>query len=306
MDRELDEMEKDALELGIEPKTEDEEEKEAPAEEKESESEEGESKSDEEEKESESKEGEKGEIPQPKGKSIYKEFNNLRSDHRTLLSEKEDWQKERAALLEKASKYEELEKGKASEAEIKAAALELAGEDATPEVLAATERQIRVLSKLYAKPQTAASEEELQSIKEKLAVTEYEKVFNNDWREFESSTLLKEFKGASKEQIEEAQAAMDELAHAPQFADKEFDYIYFKNKEIFQEIFKSRPSRTFESRDNYLEDREDKPDLEEKYKGRAAKDIPIRDLEKMDREMDEQARVQDEEDGWHVKNPSLT
>ncbi len=34
MDRELDEMEKDALELGIEPKTEDEEEKEAPAEEK--------------------------------------------------------------------------------------------------------------------------------------------------------------------------------------------------------------------------------------------------------------------------------
>ena len=31
---------------------------------------------------------------------------------------------------------------------------------------------------------------------------------------------------------------MDELAHAPQFADKEFDYVYFKN----QDILHIRPS----------------------------------------------------------------
>lgn len=304
MSEPLDEFEKDGLELGIKPEPE-EEKPDAPAEEKDLEPEKVETKTEEEPKTEDKEEGEEDDNPQPKGKFNWQEFNKIRSQNRELLTAREQWEEERATLLEKSSKYDEIESAKTKEERIKAAAIKLAGAEATPEVLAATENQIRVLEEVFAKPETAASNKELQEAKDKLAATEDEKVFNSEWKEFAGTTLKNEFKGASEEQLEAAQEAMDELAHAPQFSDKEFDYVYFKNRDIFQEIFKTKPSRTFESKDIYHEEGEDKPDLEEKYKGKAAKDIPIRDLEKMDREMTEQARRQDEDSGWNVHNPQL-
>lgn len=297
---ELDEFEKDGLELGIETEPEEEEESKTKEETLEKEEGESESKEDEESEEEEKEEKEDNKSSKPKG-SIYKEFNNLRSEHRKLETEKEAWQRERAELLEKSSKFDELERGKATEEQIKAAAIELAGEDATPEVLATTEKQVRALSKLFLKPQTAQNDEEIQKAKDKLAEIEDKETFRSEWKSFESDTLSKEFKGATRQQIEEAQLAMDELSHAPQFADKEFDYVYFKNRDIFQEILKPKVQKSFESRDIYREDGEEKTDLEDKYKGKSAKDIPIKDLLKMDKDMENEAEAQDDGRDWNIK-----
>ena len=72
--------------------------------------------------------------------------------------------------------------------------------------------------------------------------------FNREWRSF-SRELLGQYRNASPQQMELARDAMDELAHAPQFSDKEFDYVYFKNRDIFNEIFARRITKSFESRD---------------------------------------------------------
>ena len=89
---------------------------------------------------------------------------------------------------------------------------------------------------------------------------------------------------------------MDELSHAPQFADKEFDYIVYKNQQIFDEIFVNRRTKTFESRDNYSH-KEDNGEEEQD-------ENPTNNALKLRDKMRKEAKKKDDESGWKIHNPN--
>lgn len=200
--------------------------------------------SEEEETDDSEDEDEEPETRRP-GKGIPpKEFNRVRRESR----EKD------AKIEELTQKLSELEsKPSVTEEEIDAAAKDLAGEGAKPEVIQATKVSVKKILDLAWKGgrMSDAERKELATATNKLKELEDEKLFNSDWDTFEVK-LEKQYPKATPAQIREARKAMDELAHAPQFADKEFDYVAFKNKDIFDEILSPRSKKTFESRETYI------------------------------------------------------
>ena len=87
---------------------------------------------------------------------------------------------------------------------------------------------------------------------------------------------------------------MDELSHAPQYADKDFDYIHFKNKDIFDEILGNQKKRSMEIRDAYVPQEEsigEEEDLNKIDVRKTAKATPEKLMklrEKIKRESDSQ------------------
>jgi hypothetical protein len=65
------------------------------------------------------------------------------------------------------------------------------------------------------------------------------KAFNKEWTEVVPE-LQKEFPNASKKAIARAQKLMDQMAHSPRYADKDLDYILFKEKNQFTEVLNSK------------------------------------------------------------------
>lgn len=66
--------------------------------------------------------------------------------------------------------------------------------------------------------------------------------FNNEWGEVVPE-IQKEFPNASKGAIRRAQQLMDQMAHTPRYADKDLDYILFKEKKQFTEVLNSKPPK---------------------------------------------------------------
>lgn len=133
--------------------------------------------------------------------------------------------------------------------------------------------------------------QELAAAQEKIAEFVDKEKFNEEWEVFEPY-LEEQYGNVSLSQLRKAKKAMDELAHAPQFADKELDYIFYKNKDIFDEIF-TPPKKGFESRDHYVD-----RDMEEEEID--IKNAPPSKLLKLHEELSRRAQ---EEDSFNVTNP---
>ena len=167
--------------------------------------------------------------------------------------------------------------------------------DATDDQLKATEEQLKVILELTAKK--SVDPDKLAKIESKLAELEDKETFENEWIDFRK-TIKGEYQDATPEQYKEAKKVMDELAHAPQFADKEFDYVYFKNREIFNEIFHQKKSKTFETRDTYVP-QEDESD--EDLMSTKARNLPPKKLEKLMEKLQREAEAEDNKSGWRVQ-----
>jgi len=89
---------------------------------------------------------------------------------------------------------------------------------------------------------------QLSTMQSKLAEYEDEKRFDSDWRGF-ATDFVKNYPNATYAQLEQAKEAMDILSHhEDKYLDKEFDYIAFREKPIFDEIFQALVKKGFESR----------------------------------------------------------
>lgn len=89
---------------------------------------------------------------------------------------------------------------------------------------------------------------EISTMKTKLAEFEDSKRFDSDWRGF-ASDFVKQYPNATYAQLEKAKEAMDILSHHEEkYLDKEMDYIAFREKEVFDEIFAQPVKKGFESR----------------------------------------------------------
>ena len=238
--------------------------------------------------------------PKPKV-SIYKKYNNLRSELRET--------NRRLAGLEAGKPDKEEDEPDDDEALFREKAIRLVklngkteGDEGFENFVLGTIEQLKVLDEISSARQPKLSPAEVKKLKESVESDEQEQLFKSEWEEIED-VLKDDFKDASKEQMRVAKKAMDDLSHAPQFANKELSTVYLKNRAIFSQIFKTKPSHSFESRDTYHERREEKSDLEEKYKGRKPSEIPENDLLNMFDKMEKDARRQDDEDGWNITNP---
>lgn len=215
-----------------------------------------------------------------------REFNKIRTQ---LREEKEAREAMAQELAELKAQKQEVERTVSEEESILTIAKEMLPDDATEEQLRSTQFQLKKILQLTGRSNQS---EELKGLQEKIATMEDEKIFNQEWEEF-SSEIASNYPGSTSKQLREAKNTMDELAHLPEYADKEFDYVYYKNKDRFAEIFTTRKSKTFDSKDSYIP-----PEKEEEiaYK----ENLPIGKKLKLHEKMIEQMREEDERTGWNV------
>ncbi len=60
-------------------------------------------------------------------------------------------------------------------------------------------------------------------------------IFNVEWDDFQEQVEEK-FKNSTPSQWKKAKVLMDELSHSEDYHDKDLDYVYFKNKQAFDDI----------------------------------------------------------------------
>ena len=107
---------------------------------------------------------------------------------------------------------------------------------------------------------------QISTMQSKIAEFEDKNRFDGEWKTF-ASDITKSYPNATYSQLEAAKQAMDILAHhEDKYLDKEFDYIAFREKPIFDEIFAQPVRKGFESRsqnaDTYHEQPKGKMDIE--------------------------------------------
>ena len=285
--------EEEIVEEEDEETTEEESEDEETDEPEDDEEEEGDDEDDEDEPEEEEDETSKKK-PKPKV-SIYKKYNDLRSELRETNRKLEQ--------LAQGKPAQQKEEESDDDSYFRELAIRLTGADAEEEKILGTIEQLKIITEATSKRNSLGlTPAQIQKLKDDLENKQEDEQFKSEWEEIED-VLTDDFKGATKEQMRLAKKAMDDLSHAPQFANKELSTVYLKNRSIFNQIFKSKPSHSFESRDTYHETREEKSDLEEKYKGKKSSEIPEKDLLDMFDKMEKDARRMDDEDGWNITNP---
>jgi hypothetical protein len=268
-DSELDEEETDEEET-----SEDEEEDSEKDDEKEEESEDEEDEEDEEEEE--------GQSHKKKGVP-YRVYNDLRSELRELrkeMKEGKDKGEEKAPVTDDFMKRtEDLAK-------------EIGVEN--PEGL----KKIMSLVQEVVKGSRTDLEKKLSDLEEKYSeVTKDAPIkdnFETEWTTFAKTDFKKDFPNATAEELEQAEKLMNTLSHTPQIGGKvykddkgrdlidpyELDYIYFKNREKFQEIVSGKRSRGMEdSRTQGIKNNRENKD-ENKPLAKNASVESIRDYEK--------------------------
>lgn len=199
--------------------------------------------------------------PKPEEKPEEKPDAPLQTKPRTIYDDYKDKKKE---VKEKDSEIETLKAqneekdrliteltDKAKNAETPAEKQEVEDEIALiAEKIGADPEGIKVLTdfltKKLVKPEgIQISKEDLeaiQSIKQSKAQEEDKAQFTKEWNVFEPS-LKTEFPHVSNDELEVIRAVVDKLAHSPKYADKEVDYIYFREKDKLQKLISpKRPS----------------------------------------------------------------
>lgn len=111
---------------------------------------------------------------------------------------------------------------------------------------AAVTEMLSIAAKQHKIPDEVTTQ--LTSMQGKIAEFEDEKRFDSDWNGF-AGDLVKSYPNATYSQLNQAKEAMDILSHhEDKYLDKEMDYIAFREKAIFDEIFQSPVKKGFESR----------------------------------------------------------
>ena len=194
-------------------------------------------------------EEEKDETVHKKGVT-FKQFNELRKELREA----------KGKLIDMATKNAELEAKLPDDFEqrVDALAKEIGVED--PDGL----KKITGLMKDVMKGQTAGLERKLADLEAKFHEKEQSEPvqdeFAAEWETFETS-FAKEYPNATSEQLKQAQKVMHELSHTKGIGGKSylddkgrelldpypFDYIYFKNKEKFEEVVTKNRSKGMET-----------------------------------------------------------
>ena len=253
----------------------------------EEEEEEEENDSDDEEEEDEGKESDDGK--HRKGGIPTKTFNDVRSQLREKSNRVQELEDEIASLKKPAAQIDP--------EVITAAAKKMLGDDATEEQIKGTEAQLQIIFDLAAQA-NKASESTIKELKEELEERKQQESFVGEWSGFVGD-IKQAYPKANSDQLAEAQKIMDDLSHSEKFKDKDLDYILFKTKDIFDEIFKDRKSKTFESRDTYNhQDDEEDDDISDINPSKA----PIDKVLKLHSKLEQEAREQDDASGWGIKN----
>ena len=181
-------------------------------------------------------------------------------------TEKNEWKQERETLAAQVSelqaKYEQAaEQGK------KFSGMEMQEYFTKFNIPENQQAAVTEMLALAAKQQKVPDEvtTQISTMQAKLAEFEDEKRFDSDWRGF-ASDFVKQYPNATYAQLEAAKEAMDILSHhEDKYLDKEFDYIAFREKPIFDEIFQQPVKKGFESRSqnaDYTERPQGKLDIE--------------------------------------------
>jgi hypothetical protein len=212
---------------------------------------------------------------------------------------------ENATLLAKLKELEDADSAKppVSDDEIRSAAADIvayppnATEDQKKAILQTAEAQLRKIIGLTLKG--VKPPKELSDLTQRLSALQDKEIFNEEWDEF-SDSIPGVYPNATPKQLRLARKAMDRLAHAPKFADKEFDYIFYKNKDIFDQIFRKSRSHTFETRDSVRGNDEGDEDDRSNV---PVKNLTPKELLKRKKEMDAAATAQEHKDGWNINNP---
>ena len=231
---------------------------------------------------------------QQKSKGVpYKQFNKLRQTLRETNRKLQEISNRdnKPVITSKEDDNEDL---------IMNTAKEMMPSGATEEQIKSTAFQLKKILELNSKQYEKA----LESFKSELAEIKDKDVFGNEWRPFENS-LKKEYPNATKQQIDEAQEIMDKLAHSENFADKELDYVFWKNKDIFSKILVQRKSKTFESRQHNVP-REEDNDNDDEEDNKPPRLMEPAKLEKLHQKMMREAAEEDQRTGWKIKKDGRT
>jgi len=92
------------------------------------------------------------------------------------------------------------------------------------------------------KPEEKPPVEEAESYNE----AEEAKIFNDEWDAFQVD-IEEQFKNSAPSQWKKAKTLMDELSHSEDYHDKDLDYVYFKNKQAFEDILFSPKKKSAET-----------------------------------------------------------
>lgn len=95
-----------------------------------------------------------------------------------------------------------------------------------------------------------------ESEDEEKIISEQKDIFKDEWNGIEDSVKGK-YPNASREQLEKAYEAMEDLAHTEKYVNADLDYIMFKEAEQFEKILFSPRQRGFERQNTVSDDVED-------------------------------------------------
>ena len=211
------------------------------------------------------------------------EFNRLRRELREAKKAKEE-------LGKQIEELKSADLSKSQQDEILTAAKELLGENANEEDIQKTSKFFDTILKLTNKSHRNSNEDaELKDLLETAREVKDQRKFEDGWGNVES-LIAKRYPNASKEQLSEARAALDDLWHTPEYAGLSAKNCFYDNDDVFEDILAPR-KKGFETRRNYTPGAEGEPEL-----GKM-------DIQKRASKLEKEAAEQDEENGWSINDP---
>jgi len=235
-----------------------------------------------------------------------KKFARIRGREAAERRRRKEIEGELASAQSKLKEYEEAANAKPaiSDEDIRAEAAAMVvftgkeTEEQKKQILQTAEAQLRRVINLVQKGQKPPKE--LSELQTTVAQLRDQQIFNEEWDSF-SDDLPRHYPNATPRQLRMARRAMDRLSHAPKFADKEFDYVFFKNKDIFDQIFRKSRTHTFEQ-GSPVRGRNEGGENRRGSKT-PARNLTPKELEKRHAQMEKEARAEDQRSGWNINNP---
>lgn len=171
---------------------------------------------------------------QTKPRSIYDDLKDKKRDLKEAKSELElaqatiaEKDKLISELTEKAKKAETPAEKQAVEDEIAQIAEKIGADPEGVQIL--TDFLTKKLVKPAGVDITPEDLEAIKGFRQTKAQQEEQARFSSEWNSFEPA-LKQDFPHISSSELETVKAVVDKLAHSERYADKEIDYIYFKEK----------------------------------------------------------------------------
>lgn len=193
--------------------------------------------SDEEDDESDESEDEDDEDDEEEKKPITQQFNRLRSQKRESDHKVKELTDLVTSLTEKVKSYES------------SGVLPQEFVDAAKEMGISDPKNLQKLSELIlsqADKKYKSIADRAQATEEAIAPILSQQKVDKEWDDF-IPTVEESYSGANRQQIKEAHKLMSKLAQSKSYVDKDMDFILWKEKESFEEIFGSPKKKSMMS-----------------------------------------------------------